>query len=221
MSTRPCSGAAEFRPRTVHRLALALAAAVALAPANGLTAVQASRTTITVRVYQTVALPSTLEQRVMLEAQTVLRAARVDVRWRTCAARRACDGPIEPSELVLHIVPGEDTREVELGNALVVHPGGGVLATVYFRPVARMSRVAGIDVAVLLGRVAAHELGHLMMRTPGHARRGLMRPNWTLSEVRRNREADWTFTETDIAAMRPALTTRPRVAPDTPGRSVR
>ena len=61
---------------------------------------------------------------------------------------------------------------------------------------------AGTDVAVLLGRVAAHELGHLMMHTTAHARRGLMRPNWTPYEVRRNRLADWEFTAEDVTAMR-------------------
>jgi hypothetical protein len=55
---------------------------------------------------------------------------------------------------------------------------------------------------VLLGRVAAHELGHLMMRTSAHPRRGLMRPNWTPNEIRRNRQADWAFTAGDVAAMR-------------------
>jgi hypothetical protein len=73
---------------------------------------------------------------------------------------------------------------------------------VYVNCVASLATAARADVAVLLGRVAAHELGHLMMRTSAHARRGLMRPNWTLNEIRRNRPADWAFTEGDVAAMR-------------------
>ena len=68
--------------------------------------------------------------------------------------------------------------------------------------VERLAMSAGTDVAVLLGRVAAHELGHLIMLTPAHARRGLMRPNWTPYEVRRNRLADWEFTAEDVTAMR-------------------
>lgn len=54
---------------------------------------------------------------------------------------------------------------------------------------------------MLLGRVVAHELGHLMMHTSSHAHRGLMRANWTPHEVRRNLAADWAFTADDIAAM--------------------
>jgi hypothetical protein len=58
-----------------------------------------------------------------------------------------------------------------------------VLATVYVTCVAWLATAARTDVAVLLGRVAAHELGHLVIRTSAHARRGLMRPHWTPDEV--------------------------------------
>jgi hypothetical protein len=97
--------------------------------------------------------------------------------------------------------PCQDTSAT-LGEALVVRPAGGVLAAVNVHCVAWLATAARTDVAVLLGRVAAHELGHLMMRTPAHARRGLMRPHWTPDEVRRNRAADWAFTAGDVAAMR-------------------
>jgi hypothetical protein len=41
----------------------------------------------------------------------------------------------------------------------------------------------------------------LMMRSSAHARRGLMRPNWTPDEVRRNDVVDWEFTAGDVTAM--------------------
>jgi hypothetical protein len=88
-----------------------------------------------------------------------------------------------------------------LGEALVIRGEGGVLATVNVNCVASFARAARRDVAVLLGRVAAHEIGHLMMGTSAHARSGLMRRNWTPDEIRRNRPADWVFTARDIAAM--------------------
>ena len=152
-------------------------------------------------------LPSALEQRVLTEAETVLRAGLEDVHWQVCTGLNAsptCDVPPGPSELLLVVregVPCHDTAAT-LGKALVVRRAGGVLATVHVNCVAWLATAARTDVAVLLGRVAAHELGHLMMRTSSHARRGLMRPNWTPDEVRRNRAADWAFTAADVAAMR-------------------
>ena len=88
-----------------------------------------------------------------------------------------------------------------LGKAVIVPDTGGILATVYFSCVERFATSAGTDFAVLLGRVAAHELGHLMLNSSVHAHHGLMRPHWTLDEVRLNRAADWVFTAGDVAAM--------------------
>jgi hypothetical protein len=165
------------------------------------------RTALTVRVYQIAGLPSVLEHRALAEAETLLRAGRVDVRWQECTgvnASSACDVPPGPFELLLVVREGARCQEVpaRLGEAVVVRGAGGVLATVHFSCVAWLAKTAGTDVAVLLGRVIAHELGHLLRRTSAHARHGLMRPNWTPDEVRRNRAADWAFTAGDVAAMR-------------------
>ena len=212
MSTRIGSSVSEFafvRHRTTYSLALILACATAWTSATALPAAEVLRTSITVRVYQSAGLPSTLEQRALTEAETVLQAALVDVRWRTCTApspSAACDLPPGPSELLLRIAREGTRRQggsATLGDALVTRCGpGGVLATVYVNHVTTLAHLAKADVAMLLGRVAAHELAHLMMHTSAHTRRGLMRPNWTAYEVRRNRAADWAFTAEDVAAMR-------------------
>jgi len=148
------------------------------------------------------------ESAALAEADAVLRAALVDVRWQVCArpsASPACHEPPGPSEVLLVVRAGTacDDTQVTLGEAMVGRRADGVLATVYVDCVTRLARQTGADVGVLLGRVAAHELGHLMIRRhSAHARRGLMRPTWTRDEVRRNRAADWAFTAADAAAMR-------------------
>lgn len=206
--TRSISEPAFVHHRTTYWLALIFACAAAWTPATVLTAAGFPRTAITIRVYQTAGLPSALEQRALTEAEILLQDALVDVRWRKCGLHDApaCAEPLGPSELLLQVVRQETPRQATsatLGHAIVDRrAGGGVLATVYFDRIARLASVAGTDAAVLLGRVAAHELGHLMMRTHAHSHRGLMRPFWTPGEVRRNRAADWAFTARDVAAMR-------------------
>jgi len=197
-----------LRKPTVCHLALIVAAVATWTSPTIVTAAADLPASITVRVYQNVAaLPTMLEQRALAEAGTVLRAARVDVRWRECTgsnASAACDGPPEPSELLLVVRGGGVCRDtpLTLGNAIVGRGPGGVLANVYFGCVERLARLTRTDIGVLLGRVAAHELGHLMMRSSAHATHGLMRPHWTPDEVRRNSAADWVFTAGDVAAMR-------------------
>jgi hypothetical protein len=187
--------------------AIILAGAAVLAPPARLTAAEALRTPVTVRVYQTADLPFPLE-RALAEAEAVLRGALVDVRWRRCGARSSsapCLDPPGSAELLLRIVLEEvpRRRKLTLGEAIVSPCTGGVMASVYADRVVELADDAQTDVAVLLGRVAAHELAHLMMHTSvHHARRGLMRPNWTREEVRRNLGADWAFTSADVAAIR-------------------
>jgi hypothetical protein len=198
------------------RSVLALIVAAAVGVPHALTAAAPVRVALTVRVYQTAGLDSSLEQRALAEAGAVLGAALVDVTWRRCTARipsPGCDLRRGPSERLLRIVREgalRPDRSVTLGAAVVDPRMGGVLATVYFDQVAQLARRTGIDAGVLLGRAVAHELAHLLMRTTTHQRCGLMRPDWTQSELRRNRAVDWAFTAGDVLAMRPPRHDRTR-----------
>jgi hypothetical protein len=190
--------------------ALGLVGAFVSMSSNALTAAEEPRATITVRVYQATGLPSAFGKGALAEAEVVLRAARVDVQWRMCTGETGehsatCDATPEPSELLLRMIrtrPARQDTAAVLGDA-VVDPcaGGGVLATVYVNRVVSLAKATRTDGAALLGRVTAHELGHLLMGTNSHRRSGLMRPSWTRDEVRRNRPTDWMFTTTDVAAM--------------------
>ena len=177
------------------------------------------RRDLTVRVYQSAALSPTMRNLALAAAEKVLRSGHVDVHWQDCTDPRSsdCDGPPGPAELVLVLRDGAtcQRRWTTLGQALVIPGGSGVVASVNLTCVASLARVARRDITVLLGRVAAHELGHLLMRSSAHAYRGLMRANWTPDEVRRNRATDWEFTAHDIAAMREGETVRAGVDPQT------
>ena len=48
----------------------------------------------------------------------------------------------------------------------------------------------------------AHEMGHLLLATSVHAASGLMRPIWSREDLRKARDADWSFTREEIAAIR-------------------
>jgi hypothetical protein len=165
------------------------------------------RTTITVRVYESSSLAFMVDPRALAEAERILGAAFVDVRWTICnSASRAegCEVSPRQSELLLRFVPEGAARletPARLGEAYIVCGEAGVLATVYFTRVARLADAAHTDLGTLLGRVIAHELGHLLMGPSEHANRGLMRQHWTYDEVRRNRAGDWEFAAEDVAAM--------------------
>ena len=59
--------------------------------------------------------------------------------------------------------------------------------------------------AVILGRVTAHEIGHLLLGTNGHAPAGLMRATWNL---RLPHPSEWQFTDDDAARIHVGLLRR-------------
>ena len=92
----------------------------------------------------------------------------------------------------------DDDGDLQLGFAAVDPAGqGNVMATIYYDRVLHVARRAGLGVSDLLGRAMAHEIGHLLLRVPGHNRSGLMRAVWTDAELAQNRRDDWLFTDAE------------------------
>jgi len=177
-------------------------------------------TEVTVRLYDNTGATDG-ERRPSLEiAASIVSAASVKVRWKNCTGptrpamsthtrgQSACEMPLAPGELVVRIVRSgvlQDgkRRELPLGDATMNSlTGKGVLATIYIDRVNWMAEQAGVDAGALLGRAIAHELGHLLMATGAHGSKGLMRPVWSQSEIRRRQIDDWIFRPREIAAIK-------------------
>ena len=138
-------------------------------------------------------------------AAATLASALVDVRWRPCTAG-ACDTARLPGEFTLRMAqwpgaprPGESAV---LGQALIDREARvGLIATVYIDRIRWLAAKSEIDYRTLLGRVVAHELGHLLLADGRHAAVGLMRPLILPHDVRRNQPRDWSFTPGQAAAI--------------------
>jgi hypothetical protein len=106
--------------------------------------------------------------------------------------------------------------DVLLGQALVDQTQRrGVLATVYLEPIARMALASGSDSTTLLGRVIAHEIGHLLMATASHDTGGLMRATWSSSDLRREHPIDWVLSPKTADTIR-ARAGAPPLEPERP-----
>ncbi len=159
-------------------------------------------------------------------AQSLLERAGIAVTWIDCSARTdaadavpaRCEHTLEANELVLRVLasgPAVQGAAVPMGYSFVHHPRNGeegvpppVLATVFADRVDRAARAASVDTTLVLGRAMAHEIGHLLLNHPRHARHGLMRALWTADQFRRNRDDEWTFHSGDAKAMRDGLAQR-------------
>ena len=201
-----------------HNLFGVLVAAVGIVGAAAVS-LHAAETSIVVRTYTEAASAGDIRT-ARRTASTILERAGIQVVWLECALPAdptdadACTQPLRWNELLVRIVSagtvdgrlGVDT----LGSAVVdVDAGVGSLATVYADRVRVMAQHADVDDAELLGRAMAHEVGHLLLGTNGHAAHGLMRASWSSVDLR-GHPVLWFFNGKEGEAMRSGIASRLR-----------
>jgi hypothetical protein len=153
-----------------------------------------------VRVYDVVGLTDADRTAALAAATASLQSAAIAPTWTICSpAVSACALKPGRGELVLRLVRTNlaAPTSAALGDAHVSSHDGGVLATIYFDRVRRISAQARMQTATLAGYAIAHELGHLLLSSPAHSARGLMRAVWKLGELQRGDASDWRFTRED------------------------
>jgi hypothetical protein len=167
---------------------------------------------VTIRLYDSFGVPPGELQAATLAAEASLRSASVQPVWLVCPTQEhietdntaGCGNLPEAGELLVRIVraPSATPSAETLGFASVdTERRHGTLATVYGDRVAVLAARGDVDRATLLGRAIAHEVGHLLLGTAAHARRGLMRPTWTVNEMHRGMPADWLFSRSEAGAL--------------------
>jgi hypothetical protein len=164
---------------------------------------------VVVRVYDMATTDAAARAAALRAAEQAIASADVMVDWRDCSrggAAHPCRTVRDAGELVVRIMPTSAPGDGgELGFASLDHSGrAAVIATVYYDVVRRVSTRTGLDTKALLGRAIAHEIGHLLLRVPGHGRRGLMRSLWTDDELAQDRPGDWTFSDEESRQLREA-----------------
>lgn len=175
------------------------------------------RTSLVVRVYNVSGLPARDLREANRVATTVLRPAGIDVRWTTCpgAGDAVCRAPLAANEVVMRIVPAATRMTADpatLGSTLLDRRGRqAVLSTVFTDRIDAVAERAHIDRSRLAGLAMAHELGHLLLNTPGHADGGLMRAFWTDDALRSTSPADWQLQPDEVQAIRAARTGAPEI----------
>ncbi len=176
--------------------------------------------TIFIRSYNNFGVPAVDLAAAREHAQAVFQEAGLTITWIDCWAggRREtfgtetrCQAPVG-GDIVLRLQKTRDadgSRFVSMGFSLVRTSGATpFLSTVYVDRVESVARGAGIDTGLVLGLAIAHEVGHVLLNDNTHAAQGLMRADWSRSELRRNDATAWHFLETEAAHVRSAALKR-------------
>lgn len=173
------------------------------------------------RVYDNAGILAGDRARAISRAREILTRAELDIEFRDCPARSAkapavCTVPPATGELIVRLARapsrsgatgGNDSLDSTraLGSSLIdKSTGTGTLATVFVDRIAVMADRGRADRWALVGRVMAHEIGHLLLGTNAHSGTGLMREIWTLAELTRNRAQDWILSGAQRETLREA-----------------
>jgi hypothetical protein len=143
-------------------------------------------TTVKVSVYNDARLSPSLISDLEKVATRVFLQAGVNLEWLSCglpsasdAQRAICTASEFPTHLHMRLIGHPLHLDgVALGVSYLAEDGVGFQADVFCDRVMQLQSESGVDPAILLGIVAAHELGHLLLGTSSHSPGGLMRANW-------------------------------------------
>jgi hypothetical protein len=166
---------------------------------------------IVVRTYDSVGIsPGEMDQ-ARASVDAILASTGIKPIWRPCH-QPACTEPVKPHEVVVRIVTsGPQSVRDSLGFSVIdVSQRAGSLATIYEDRVQALAGKAEVNSGLLLGRVMAHEIGHMLLGTSSHSGRGLMRALWVTGELRRDLPSDWTFSGNETAELRRRVIARTR-----------
>jgi hypothetical protein len=137
---------------------------------------------IAVLVVDSVDVGRSLLRRAEADTSELFRDANIEIDWVNCSGsgeNDICQRIPGPREFVLHIVPdGRTQNDLVFGESFLGEDGNGKYSDVFFDRVRDTGRESEAGVAQLLGAVAAHELGHLLLGTRAHSSSGIMEPRW-------------------------------------------
>jgi hypothetical protein len=177
--------------------------------------------TITVRLYNAAVVPASELKRATAEASWLFSTCGVNVRWIQCeraprpASGDLCDARDDPFNFTI-LIRADEPRFVSvgaLGFSLPLSGGRNHGAVLYPRisSAARLHR-AFVVRSQVMGFAIAHEVAHLILGSPAHAARGIMRNYWRVTDFQAMGQRQLRFMKPEAAEMRRALSVHEKTA---------
>ena len=110
-----------------------------------------------------------------------------------------------------------DLRAHEVGRAMLTDDGAfGTVADLYTDRLTELIAGRNWAFGLILGNLAAHELGHLLLGPGAHAPSGVMRTGWGETDVRRALQRQMSFTPRQAEQIRNQVFARIASSPSSP-----
>jgi hypothetical protein len=145
---------------------------------------------LTLRMYDYAAVPKDALARAERAITRLLDEAGIQVTVLRCSSSleqqtpAVCGELLRTTDLVVRIMPGVGPGgKGQLGVSV-----GAVMATVYYQRAVEFSAEQPASERVATGEIlgcgTAHEIGHLLLQSPGHSPAGIMRAGWSTEELK-------------------------------------
>ena len=147
-------------------------------------------------------------------ATRIFNRAGIEPVWMTCSLSpdgqflvQDCAATPQPGDIILRLVPASSgTRkhfgDSTLGLAAPAEKGTPASACVFYDRVEQLAKGRGAPVAVILGHVAAHEIGHLLIGPHSDTSLGVMNGRWNRSSMGLAKDGQLSFTKAEVATIR-------------------
>ena len=156
-------------------------------------------------------------------AAGVLRAAGVATRWIRCTpgakeTTPECLLPFMAHRIMLQVLPPELAGSMQYGSAfgftfpLANEAGRRYRAGVLWSKAESFAADHRCDPALLLGRIMAHEIGHLLLGSGSHAVAGIMKADWRGREIESLAQGRLLFSPSEARRMQQEALERIRTA---------
>jgi hypothetical protein len=143
---------------------------------------------VTISVYNDAEVAASILGQAEEEASRVFRQSGIEVKWLNCPLApkgpESCTEAVFPTHLQVRIArrPVGVTAST-MGISFLSADGRGCYADLFYERVEELHESTRVNLARMLGLVAAHEIGHLLLGTNSHAPNGIMRAHWSEEEL--------------------------------------
>ena len=174
----------------IDRKLLASSFFVLILSCAGKASLAQSAPVLTVLVYNLSQATPELLDRTERETQRIFAEAGVQISWTDCpiervpTAKSGCYEEPTPGQIRLRILKQPSNqyfRDSIFGFAIAP-----VFASVYYDSAVRLTRIspnADVDLAIVLGCLVTHEIGHLLLGENRHSASGIMKAQWELRQI--------------------------------------
>jgi hypothetical protein len=163
---------------------------------------------VAISVFNDSAISSEILKQAEKVSSQVFEESGIHVDWVNCSpADEAPSGKVAcrqaiPQHLQLRIVRRSlNLKDSILGISYLLSDGTGCQADIFYEGIEKLRHETSVDPAIILGHVAAHEIGHLLLGSNSHSPWGIMRAHWNMEELARANKGLLFFTKSQSHRM--------------------